>query len=87
MYNPRNYARRIEKILGTPEYLTGEIERDPLAFVSSFLDKKFDSNERCAKLIDAFDDKYSKYKDTNLINWDEKDAKQFTDDLKAIFSA
>ena len=39
MYNPRNYAISIEKILGTPQYLTGEVENNPLSFLSSFLDK------------------------------------------------
>lgn len=85
MYNPRNYAIKIERILGTPQNLTGEIEKDPLAFLSSFLDKKYDSNETSAKLIDAFDVKYSKYKNTPLINWNEEDTKQLTDDLKVIF--
>lgn len=37
MYNPRNYAIRIEKILGTPEYLTGEIEKIRLLFYRAFL--------------------------------------------------
>ncbi len=85
MYNPRNYAIRIEKILGTPEHLTGEIEKDPLAFLESFLDKVYDTNEAKTKLIDLFDEKYEKYKNTPLCNWVEEDAKQMTDDLKIIF--
>ena len=86
MYNPRNYAIIIEKILETPEYLTGEIEKNPLGFLSSFLDKQCDLNEENAKLIDSLDAKYSKYKNVPLISWDEEDAKQLTNDLKKIFS-
>lgn len=86
MYNPRSYAITIEKILGTPQYLTGEIEKDPLAFLSSFLDGKFDSSETAAKLIDQFDEKFAKYKNIPLCNWKEEDAKQLTHDLKKIFS-
>lgn len=86
MYNPRNYAIIIEKILGTPEYLTGEIEKNPLDFLSSFLDKQYDLNEESAKLIDSLDVKFSKYKNVPLLNWKEEDAKQLTDELKIIFS-
>ena len=86
MYNPRNYAIIIEKILGTPEYLTGEIEKNPLDFLSSFLDKQYELNAESAKLIDSFDTKFSKYKNVPLIDWDEEDAKQLTNDLKKIFS-
>ena len=86
MYNPRSYAIRIEKILGTPEHLTGEIEKDPLEFLKSFLDKVYDDNREKAKLIDLFDEKYAKYGNTPLCNWMEEDAKQMTDDLKAIYS-
>lgn len=84
MYNPRSFAMIIERILGTPEYLTGEIEKDPLAFLSSFLDKIYETNETKAKLIDQFDKKYAKYKNTPLCRWAEEDAKQMTDDLKTI---
>jgi len=86
MYNPRNYAIAIEKILGTPEYLTGEIEKDPIAFFVGFLDKKYNTNEETAKLIDLFDEKYSKYKNIPLCNWNEEDAKQLVEDLKKIYS-
>lgn len=86
MYNPRNYAIRIEKILGTPEYLTGEIEKNPLAFLSSFLDKVYTLNDEKAKQIDLFDEKFSKYKNVPLCSWDEEDAKQMVDDLKKIYS-
>ena len=44
MYNPRNYARDIERILGVPQSSTGEIERNPLDFLSSFLDEKYKLN-------------------------------------------
>ncbi|MBQ6819475.1 MAG: hypothetical protein IJP35_07720 [Clostridia bacterium] len=85
MYNPRNYAIRIEKILGTPEHLTGEIEKDPLTFLESFLDKVYDTNDTKTKSIDLFDEKYAKYKNIPLCNWVEEDAKQMTDDLKIIY--
>lgn len=84
MYNPRNYARIIERILGTPEYLTGEIEKDPLSFLASFLDKIYETNGPKANLIDLFDEKYAKYKNTPLCSWAEEDTKQMTDDLKTI---
>lgn len=86
MYNPRSYAIIIERTLGTPEYLTGEIEKDPLAFLESFLDKAYEENGTKAKLIDLFDEKYANYKNTPLRNWAEEDAKQMTDDLKKIYS-
>ena len=85
MYNPRNYAISIEKILGTPQSLTGEIENNPLSFLSSFLDKRYDLDEATAELIDSFDEKFSKYKGLPLINWEEKDAEQLVKDLKRIF--
>lgn len=86
MYNPRNYAISIEKILGTPQSLTGEIENNPLSFLSSFLDKRYDLNEATAELIDSVDEKFSKYKGLPLINWEEKDAEQLVKDLRRIFS-
>ena len=76
----------IEKILGTPQYLTGEIENDPLAFLSSFLDKKYDSNETSAQMIDSFDDKFAAYKNIPLCSWKEEDADQLVADLKKIYS-
>ena len=86
MYNPRNYAISIEKILGTPQSLTGEIENNPLAFLSSFLDKRYDLDEATAELIDSFDKIFSKYKGLPLINWEEKDAEQLVKYLRRIFS-
>ena len=86
MYNPRNYAIQIEKILKTPQSMTGEIERDPITFLSSFLEEKFDSNEACARLIDSFDEKFAKYKNDPLCSWSEDDAKQLVEDLKKIYS-
>ena len=86
MYNPRNYAISIEKILGTPQSLTGEIENNPLSFLSSFFDKRYDLNEATAELIDSVDEKFSKYKGLPLINWEEKDAEQLVKDLRRIFS-
>ena len=86
MYNPRSYARIIERTLGTPEYLTGEIEKDPLAFLASFHDKIYETNGAKANLIDQFDDKYAKYKNTPLCSWAEEDTQQMTNDLKEIDS-
>lgn len=86
MFNPRNYAISVEKILSTPQYMTGDIENAPFDFVSSFLDNKYDSNETAAQLIDSFDEKYAKYKNVPFIRWNEEDADQFVDDLKIIYS-
>ena len=86
MYNPRNYAIAIERILGTPQSSTGEIEKNPLAFLESFLDEKYKLNEENARLIDSFDDKFSKYKDAHLNKWKEEDAEQLVKDLKQIYS-
>ena len=87
MYNPRNYARAIERILGIPQSSTGEIENNPLSFLSSFLDEKYNSNETNAKLIGSFDDKFSKYKDAHLKDWAEEDAEELVKELKQIYSA
>lgn len=86
MYNPRNYARDIERILGVSQSSTGEIERNPLDFLSSFLDEKYKLNETNAKLIDSFDEKFSKYKNVHLKDWSEEDAQQLVKDLRQIYS-
>ena len=86
MYNPRNYAISIEKILGTPQSLIGEIENNPLSFLSSFLDKRYYLDDATAKLIDSFDEEFSKYKGLPLINWEEKDAEKLVNYLRRIFS-
>lgn len=86
MYNSRYYAIQIEKILKTPQSMTGEIERAPLTFLSSFLDKIYDSNDTCAQLIDSFDEKYANYKNVPLCSWSEEDAKQLVEDLRKIYS-
>ncbi len=86
MYNPRVCAISIEKILRTPQYLTGEIENFPLEFLSSFLDNEYKASVEKAKLIDLFDKKYAKYKNTPLCSWAEEDAEQMVKDLKEIFS-
>ena len=85
MYNPRNYARDIERILGVSQSSTGEIERNPLDFLSSFLDEKYKLNETNAKLIDSFDEKFSKYKNVHLKDWSEEDAQQLVKDLRQIY--
>ena len=86
MYNPRNYARDIERILGVSQSSTGEIERNPLDFLSSFIDEKYKLNETNAKLIDSFDEKFSKYKNVHLKDWSEEDAQQLVKDLRQIYS-
>ena len=86
MYNPRNYARDIERILGISQSSTGEIEKNPLDFLSSFLDEKYKLNETNAKLIDSFDEKFSKYKNVHLKDWLEEDAQQLVKDLRQIYS-
>lgn len=86
MYNPRVYAISIAKIIGISDYLIGEIEKDPLAFVSSFLTAKYDTSKEASELIDSFDAKFSKYENIPLCSWDENDAKELRNDLKIIFS-
>lgn len=86
MYNHHSYAITIEKILHTSLHTADEIERDPLAYLESFLDKVYKEDETKAKLIDLFDKKYAKYKSTHLCNWSEEDAKQMTNDLRKICS-
>lgn len=86
MYNPRYYANRVAQILGTSLDMTGKIEHDPLAFLSSFLSKKYDTSATAAQLIDSFDEKFAKYKNVPLCSWNEEDAKQLVEDLKTIYS-
>ena len=87
MYNPRNYAIIIGKILGVDECSLGKIEHNPLGFLSSFLDNKYGSNEAIDNMIDALDSKFSRYNDVPLISWDEEDTKQLINDLKKIFAS
>lgn len=87
MYNPRNYAIIIGKILGVDECSLGKIEHNPLEFLSDFLDKKYGLNEETDNMIDALDSKFSRYKSISLVSWDEEDTKQLTNDLKKIFTS
>ncbi|MBQ6835804.1 MAG: hypothetical protein IJO47_01985, partial [Clostridia bacterium] len=73
MYNPRNYAISIERILKTPMSMTGEIEKDPLTFISSFIDVAYESKEDKRILIDNFKNKYAIYQGVSLIEWYEED--------------
>lgn len=86
MYNARNYAISIERLLKLPAQTANEIEKNPLAYLKSFLDAIYEKDGAKAKLIDAFDDKYEQYKDKHLINWEEDDAAQMVKDLREIFS-
>lgn len=86
MYNAHNYAISIERLLKLPAQAANEIEKNPLAYLKSFLDAIYKKNEAKARLIDAFDDKYEQYKDKHLLNWDEDDAAQMVKDLREIFS-
>lgn len=86
MYNPHNYAVDIEKILKVPYQTANVIEKDPLEYMKSFLDAIYEKSEEKARLIDSFDDKYNKYKNIPLINWDKEDAAQMVKDLRIIMS-
>lgn len=86
MYNPHSYAVSIEKILKVPYQAANEIEKNPIEYLRSFLDAVYQKSEEKAKLIDAFDDKYDKYKNVSLINWDEENAAQMAKDLRTIMS-
>lgn len=86
MYNAHNYAISIERLLKLPTQTANEIEKNPLAYLKSFLDAIYEKDESKARLIDAFDDKYEQYKDKHLLNWDEVDAAQMVKALREIFS-
>ncbi len=86
MYNPHSYAVDIEKILKAPYQTANEIGKNPLEYLKSFLDTVYEKSEEKARLIDSFDDKYNKYKNVPLINWNEEDAAQMVKDLRFIMS-
>ena len=86
MYNAHNYAISIERLSKLPAQTANEIEKNPLAYLKSFLDAIYEKDEAKARLIDAFDDKYEQYKDKHLLNWEEADAAQMVKDLREIFS-
>lgn len=86
MYNPHSYAVDIEKILKAPYQTANEIEKNPLEYLKSFLDTIYEKTEEKARLIDSFDDKYNKYKNVPLINWNEEYAAQMVKDLRFIMS-
>ena len=54
MYNAHNYAVSIERILKLPAQTANEIEKNPLAYLKSFLDAIYEKYEATARLIDAF---------------------------------
>lgn len=86
MYNPRNYAVAIEHMLKTSYQAATEIEKNPLGYIESFLDDIYEKSEEKARMIDSFDEKYKKYKDVHLMNWNEEDASQMVKDLRAILA-
>lgn len=86
MYNAHNYAISIERLLKLPAQAANEIEKNPLAYLKSFLDAIYEKDEAKARLIDAFDDKYEQYENKHLLNWEEADAVQMVKDLREIFS-
>ena len=47
--------------------MTGEIEKDPLTFISSFIDVAYESKEDKRILIDNFKNKYAIYQGVSLI--------------------
>ena len=86
MYNAHSYAISIERMLNLPYQTSNQIENNPLDFMKGFLDKIYNESKEKARLIDVFDEKYSKYQNAHLHNWDEEDAKQFVKDLRVIFA-
>ncbi len=86
MYNPHSYAVTIEMMLHCSLGSADEIEKNPLVFLKSFLDKVYDDDATKAKLIDCFDKRYAKYMNTHLRDWSEDDTKQMVHDLREIYS-
>ena len=84
MFNPQSYAVDIEKLFNFPFHSADKIRKNPLEFLKSTLDGLYVKSEEKARLIDAFDEKYSKYKDTILDQWDEADIIQMIKDLREI---
>lgn len=85
MYNPHNYAVEIEHLLKVPYNSAGEIEKNPLAYISSFLDKLAERSDEKQQQVFAFDDKYKKYEDMPFMQWKESDAVQMVKDLRELF--
>lgn len=87
MYNAHSYARDIERILKLPFGESYNITRNPIEYLKEFLDKEYEKSEEKAEQIDKFDEKYGKYKNKLLENWEEADTAQMVKDLRQIFLA
>lgn len=86
MYNAHIYAYEIEKILKLPSQEANKIEHNPLGYLKGFLDKEYNKSEEKAEQVNKFYEKYGKYKDKSLENWEEADTAQMVKDLRQIFS-
>lgn len=86
MYNSHSYAVSIERLIQAPYQAANDIEKQPLEYIKGLLDKIYEQSTEKANLIDAFDEKYGKYKNTHLLNWKEEDTAQMVKDLRIILS-
>lgn len=86
MYNPHSYAVSLEKLLKASYNSAGEIEKNPLAFISSFLDALAERSDEKRQQVFEFDDKYEKYKNMPFSQWEEADAAQMVKDLRMLLS-
>lgn len=86
MYNPHSYAVSLEKLLKAPYNSAGEIEKNPLVYISSFLDALAERSDEKRQQVFVFDDKYERYKDMPFSQWEEADAAQMVKDLRMLLS-
>lgn len=87
MYNAHIYAYEIEKILKLPSQEANQIAHNPLGYLKGFLDKEYGKSEEKVEQVNKFDEKYGRYKNKSLDNWEEADTAQMVKDLRKIFSA
>lgn len=86
MYNAHSYAISIQHILKLPSQEANKIAHNPLGYLKRFLDEEYNKSEEKAEQVNKFDEKYGKYKDKSLENWEEADTAQMVKDLRQIFS-
>ena len=86
MYNPHNYAITIERITKAPAHSAGEIEKNPLGYISGILDRLADESNEKRQQVFAFDDRYEKYKGMPFAKWEEADAAQMVKDLRELLA-
>ena len=87
MYNPHSYAISIERMIKAPTNSAGEIEADPLGYISDILDRLADGlDDKKQQQVFDFDDRYEQYKGMPFAYWDENDADQMVKDLRKLLS-